>query len=237
MEKKMAENVCAVVASIQVGMPRSYGFEGAVETHDRPWTTGFFKEGVAGPVFVGRNNIAGDGQADLTVHGGPDKAVMVYSANHYAAWRAELGMADLPHGGFGENLTIDGQTEETVCIGDIYAIGAARFEVSQPRGPCWKLARRWRRNDLIGRVIANGRTGWYLRVLEEGAIEAGNAVMLLERPSPEWSIARAHAIQYFHREDARLTAALAAVPALAEAWKDELKDRLERMGGDKTEST
>jgi MOSC domain-containing protein YiiM len=218
-----------ILASIQVAMPQSYGSENATDTHDKPWTTAFFKQPVAGPVFVGHTNIAGDAQADLRVHGGPDKAVLAYSADHYPAWRTELAIPDMPYGAFGENLTISGQTEQTVCLGDIYAVGPVRFEVSQPRGPCWKLARRWRMNELIAHVITNARTGWYLRVLTEGYIDRGMPVSLLERPCPDWPIARAHAIQHFHRHDAQLTAALAAVPPLAQVWKDELHERLANL--------
>ena len=96
-------------------------------------------------------------------------------------------MPDMPYGAFGENLTIAGLSEESVCIGDIFRIGDVTFEVSQPRQPCWKLARRWRMHELLGLVVRNGRSGWYLRVLEEGWIEAGMPVELIERPNPAWS--------------------------------------------------
>src|SRR6202790_5421825 len=124
----------ARVHSIQVGAPQSYGFEDALEAHDKPWTTGFFKTPVEGPVSVGTTNLEGDGQADLENHGGIDKAVLAYSADHYAIWRGELTM-DMPHGAFGENLTIAGLNEESVHIGDLFGIGEATFEVSQPRQP------------------------------------------------------------------------------------------------------
>jgi MOSC domain-containing protein YiiM len=162
----------ATLDSIQVGMPTSYGSEDAANVHDKPWTTGFFKQPIEGLVFVGKTNIAGDGQADLYNHGGVDKAVLAYSADHYPKWREELRLPEMPHGAFGENLTIAGLNEGSVCIGDIFRIGPVTFEVSQPRQPCWKLARRWRMHELTGLVVRNGRSGWYLRVLEEGWIEA-----------------------------------------------------------------
>ena len=170
--------------SIQIGKPQNYGSESAAETHDKPWTTGFFKTPITGPIFVGRTNLTGDGQADLKHHGGIDKAVLAYSADHYPRWLADIGK-DLPFGAFGENLTIAGLSEERVHVGDIYQIGEVLFEVSQPRQPCWKLARRWRMNELVPMVINNSRTGWYLRVLKEGPIEAGLPVKLLERPNPD----------------------------------------------------
>src|SRR5277367_3306676 len=160
-----------ILHSVQIGTPRRYGSEDAAAAHDKPWATGFFKNQVDGPVFVSTTNLAGDGQADLKNHGGIDKAVLAYSANHYPKWRDELRMPDMPCGAFGENLTIAGFNEESVCIGDIVRIGGVTFEVSQPRQPCWKLARRWRMHELVGFVVRNGRTGWYLRVLEEGWIE------------------------------------------------------------------
>jgi MOSC domain-containing protein YiiM len=219
----------AVVSSIQIGKPASYGSEDALNPHDKTWTTGFFKTPVEGPVFAGTTNLEGDGQADLENHGGVDKAVLAYSADHYPKWRRELRMPDMPHGAFGENLTIAGLSEESVCIGDIFGIGAARFEVSQPRQPCWKLARRWRMHELLGMVIRTGRSGWYLRVLDPGGIESQMPVTLLERPNPEWSIARANQILHQHKTDLALTRELAGVPRLADSWSEELRERAELL--------
>ena len=211
--------------SIQVATPKDYGFDGAVDPHDKPWTTGFFKTPIEGPIFVGTTNVAGDGQADLVNHGGVDKAVLAYSADHYPNWRKELRIPDLPHGAFGENLTIAGLQEESVCIGDTFRIGTVIFEVSQPRQPCWKLARRWRMHELTGFVVRNGCTGWYLRVLEQGWIEPGIHVVMINRPNPEWTIARANQILHHRRTDLPLTLALAEVPRLANAWVEELRER------------
>jgi len=219
----------AILSSIQIGAPKSYGSEEAADPHDKSWTTGFFKTAIAGLVFAGKTNLAGDGQADLVNHGGVDKAVLAYSADHYPIWREELGMPAMPAGAFGENLTITGLCEKTVCIGDILRIGPVTFEVSQPRQPCWKLARRWRMHELTAFVVRNGRTGWYLRVLEEGWIEAGMAVELLERPNPAWSIARANEILHHHKTDLPLTLELADVPRLANSWVQELHERSQRM--------
>jgi MOSC domain-containing protein YiiM len=218
-----------MLASIQVGVPTSYGTESANDPHDKPWTTGFYKRPVHGPVLVGATNIVGDGQADLRHHGGIDKAVLAYSADHYPEWREQLRLPDMPYGAFGENLTIAGWNEESVCIGDILRIGPVIFEVSQPRQPCWKLARRWRMHELVAIVVRNGRTGWYLRVIEQGHIEAGMPIELIERPSPGWTIARANRILHHCRTDLALTLELADVPRLAPAWVEELRERADRL--------
>lgn len=219
----------AILRSIQVGTPKSYGFEDAVDAHDKPWTTGFFKTPIEGPVFVGTKNLADDGQADLKNHGGIDKAVLAYSADHYPKWRDELGVPDMPYGAFGENLTIAGLSEESVYIGDIFRIGTVTFEVSQPRQPCWKLARRWRMHELVRLVVHNGRSGWYLRVLEQGWIEAQMPVILIERPNHAWSIARTNEILHHRKTDLALTLELADVPGLADSWVEELRERAQYL--------
>ncbi|HEY9898921.1 MAG TPA: MOSC domain-containing protein [Pantanalinema sp.] len=213
------------ILSLQVGMPRSVGTEGAAEPMDRQWTTGFFKEPVRGPVFLGTEGLDGDGVADRRVHGGPEKAVLAYSGLHYSVWESELDLGRLPFGAFGENFTLDAQTEAEVCIGDVYAAGEALLEVSQPRQPCWKLSRRWRIPDLSVRVQANGRTGWYFRVLREGLVRVGDVLIRIERPYPHWTVAEANAIMHHRREDLEAAAALAACPALATSWRKTLEAR------------
>ena len=216
----------ARLLSIQVGLPRQLGTEGAADPMDRPWTSGFFKEPVAGPVRLGRLGLEGDGQADRVNHGGPDKAALLYAAGHYPAWQGELGLAVMPFGAFGENLTIAGLAEPDVCIGDTYAIGPARVQVSQPRQPCWKLARRWRIKDLPARVVANGHSGWYIRVQEGGLIEAGMPVELIDRPCPEWTVQRASTVMNHQKKDRAATASLAACPHLSDEWREPLLDRV-----------
>ena len=179
------------VASIQIGMPISIEI-------GKPWRTGFFKKAVTEPVWLGATNLAGDGQADLAHHGGPHKAVCVYPACHYPYWRQTLGMPDLCGGDFGENFTVEDLAESQVCIGDTWAIGDATVQVSQPRQPCWKLARRWDAKDLAVQVQQTGRTGWYFRVLVEGLVQAGMSLSLIERPHPRWTIATAN--QLMHHE-------------------------------------
>ncbi|NJL57622.1 MOSC domain-containing protein [bacterium] len=189
---------------------------------------------VTGPLWLGATNLAGDGQADLVNHGGADKAALAYGAARYDHWRADLPALDWAYGGFGENFTIagdagaDGVDEEHVCIGDVYRIGegeqAARVQVSQPRQPCWKLARRWEQTDLTARVHTTGYTGWYLRVLQEGEVAAGMPVTLLERRHPAWTVMRATQVMQ-DKGDVAGARALGMLPELATGWRDHLLRR------------
>ena len=178
------------LVSIQVGQPQTRGEVGATHPMEVQWTSAFVKEPVQGRVFLTRTGLAGDGQADREVHGGPERAVLAYAAAHYPKWRAELAMPELPHGAFGENFTISDLDETTACIADTLEIGEAIVQVSIPRGPCWKISRRWQREDLLQRVVENGRTGWYLLVLQEGEVWAGSDFRWIDRPCAGFSIAR-----------------------------------------------
>ena len=172
--------------TILVGMP--------AEIHDgqdtKPWFSGFIKRPVTGTVHIGHDQLAGDGQADRSVHGGSEKAILGYCADHYAAWRAQLQRDDLGDGSFGENFAFTGLDERQVAIGDRYRVGSAVIEVSQPRQPCWKLARRCGLPTMPALAIANGMLGWYFRVIEEGEASPGCEVALCARPNPGWTIAR-----------------------------------------------
>ena len=218
----------ATIVSIQVGRPTAYDFEHEADGRSRSWTTAFFKSPIAGSVRVGRLGIAGDGQADLKNHGGVDKAVLAYSADHYPAWRTLLVLPDMPLGGFGENLSLSGIDENAVCIGDRWQAGEVLFEVTQPRQPCWKMSRRWRISDLAAQVIANGKSGWYLRVLAEGEIAGGMRLTLVERPHERWPVARASRLMNHDKQDLAAAAELAALPELSAAWKEDLQKRLAR---------
>jgi MOSC domain-containing protein YiiM len=216
-----------VLLSIQVGMPRENESDDAPDAMSRRWYSGIYKAPVDGPMRVGRLNLAGDGQADLDAHGGPDRPVLAYCAEHYDRWREELGAIHAPYGSFGENFTVSGQDEREVCIGDRYAVGPVRLEVSQPRQPCWKLARRWRNKQIPALVVQHDRGGWYLRVLEEGTIEAGMEVKLLGRPWPRWTIARANHLMHHGKNEARASRELAECGALSNDWRRYLTQRAE----------
>lgn len=163
------------VLSVNVGRPREVAWRGAAVR------TAIVKEPVGGPVMVRTLNLDGDGQADLSVHGGPAKAVYAYPSEHYAYWRAALPGTVLPHGIFGENLTVEGLTEEAVCIGDRFRIGSAEVVVTQPRMPCYKLGVRFGRTDVVARFLSSGRTGFYLAVAREGEVTPGDAIELAGR--------------------------------------------------------
>ena len=214
------------IVSIQIGQPTEYRHEGQTDGKPQTWTTAFWKLPVAGPVFVGGLGVAGDRQADLVNHGGSDKAVLAYSAEHYGHWRTHLNLPDMPHGGFGENLTIAGLDEGEVCIGDTWRAGPVTLQVTQPRQPCWKMSRRWQIADLAKQVIANGKSGWYLRVLSEGEIAAGAAMELVSRPHPAWTVARASELMHHRKDDLARAEELAALPGLSAAWRESLHARL-----------
>ncbi len=205
--------------SIQVGKPRQYELDG-----DSPWSSAIEKRFVEGPVFASRIGMAGDKQADLVHHGGPDKAVLAYAFKHYDAWNAELPEVGFSAGGFGENLTIHGLDETTCCLGDVVRIGGCLLQVSQPRQPCWKLSRRWNIPDLAMQVQKNGRSGWYYRVLEEGTMESDNLIELVER-SYKLTVAWASSVMYAKPRSDEDDLLLAACPALSASWCETLKNR------------
>lgn len=171
--------------SINVGLPQTVEWEG------RSVQTSIFKQPVSGRLRVGRLNLEGDRQADLRVHGGVDKAVYAYPSEHYAFWAEELPGVDLPWGAFGENFTTAGLLENEVRIGDRLRVGSAEFVVTQPRMPCFKLVIRFGRADMVKRFLHSGRTGFYLAVSEEGEVEAGDAIELIERRRAAITIADA----------------------------------------------
>jgi MOSC domain-containing protein YiiM len=187
------------------------------------------KTPVPGPWRIGPLGLEGDAQADRAHHGGPEKALHHYPLDHYAAWRAELGdlaLLDAP-GAFGENLSTQGWTEENVCVGDVLRFGAALLQVSQGRQPCFKLGLRFARRDMAKLVQESGRTGWYYRVLEPGLAQEGDRLDIIERPHPDWPLARLTRLLYRDRDDREGLAAMAALPALAENWRALAARRLE----------
>ncbi len=183
--------------------------------------SGFRKGPADGRVAVGPLGLAGDAQADLTVHAGPDKAVYVYPDAHYARWQAELPQHDaLPRaGGFGENLTVSDLDEDTTCIGDVFNVGSARLQVTQFRQPCFKLALYFGDRRLPQAMVRSGRSGWYARVLHEGSVGPGDAVLLAARPNPAWSVRRlAHSFLHRAATPDELVE-LSGMEGLAENWR------------------
>jgi MOSC domain-containing protein YiiM len=209
------------VISINVSLPRS------VSVHGKLVETGFFKTPVFGPVRVGKVNLQGDGQADLSVHGGPDKAVYLYPSENTLYWKQTLERNDLGPGSFGENLTAEGLSEDAVAIGDKFEIGTAHFVVTQPRLPCFKLALALETPSLPKTFLESGRTGFYLRVLREGTIEAGDTIVpLASDETARVTIAefvQLYRVKRASRDQIRRLLSLAALPV---EWKNRLSPKV-----------
>lgn len=202
------------IVSIQVGEVRTHAIPAIPGHEDRQWRTAYYKDSVTGPIEVARLGLAGDDQFDRRHHGGPDRALLAYSAEHYSRWSEELKTAEIGAGGFGENFTISGQDESNVCVGDTYSIGPVRVQVTQPRGPCSNISRRWQRPELLKRVTETLRFGWYLRVLEGGMVAAGMDVRLVERPYPDFIVGRVFQLKVTPSLDIDTVARLARCPEL-----------------------
>lgn len=221
METKLVGHII----SLQVGLPRVVEVTDTGNSSGQAWTTGFFKHPASGLLWLGRLNLDGDGQADLENHGGPEKAVNVYPSEHYADWAQTIGLVNLQPGAFGENFTTEGLLESEVCIGDVFEIGQSLVQVSQPRQPCWKLARRWGVKDLALQVQETGRTGWYFRVLREGHVQAGDSLVLLERHCPNWTVSVANEVMHHRIDDRQAAQGLADCVYLSSRWREKLKRR------------
>ena len=181
------------------------------------------KAPVDGRVRVGLLGIQGDEQADRKHHGGPDKAIHHYAFDHYPAWREHLGDHPLLNapGGFGENISTLGLTEDNVLLGDRFRLGTALIEVSHGRQPCWKLGHRFGHAPLAARIVGNSRSGWYYRVIEEGEVQAGDDLVLVERGLEDWPVSRLFHVLIGggHKADPAVLPVLAAMPVLAQAWR------------------
>ncbi|MBI3360856.1 MAG: MOSC domain-containing protein [Chloroflexi bacterium] len=188
------------------------------------YDTAIYKMPVAG-AFISRLNVEGDRQADPSVHGGPDKAVYAYSFDHYPHWEVFLGQSLQP-GAFGENLTIAGLDEREVCIGDAFEVGGALVQITQPRQPCFKLANKHGRPDVLKEMRRTDFSGAYFRVLREGQVSAGDAFELAARHPGGVTVAYACQVNYFQKDGADGLRRLLAVPELSEAWRGRLSERL-----------
>lgn len=202
----------AQLVSVNVGLPRDLTWK------NLEVSTGIFKEPVAGRIAVRKLNLDGDRQADLSAHGGPNKAVYGYPSEHYPFWKKELDRNDLSWAGFGENLTTEGLSEETLCIGDRLRIGSALLVVTQPRIPCFKLAIRIGRDDILKRFLTSGRSGFYFAVMEEGNLAAGDQIQIEHRDPEKVSVADINRL-YTAKDDGRLAQRAIRVEALPESWR------------------
>jgi len=213
------------IVAVSVGLPREVTWKGQTVT------TGIFKAPVNGPVALRRHNLEGDRQADLSVHGGPTKAVYLYPTQHYGYWRDELGDDELAWGSFGENFTVDGLDEETVCIGDEFRAGSASVVVTEPRMPCYKLAIRFNRADMVKRFLTSQRTGFYFSVVEEGVIEAGDHLERVVEHPAGLRVADVTRLYTTERTNEALLRKAIAVPVLPEKWRGFFEHQLQRLHG------
>jgi len=233
------------VVSLNVGLPRQVSWNGTSVS------TGIFKEPVAGRIALRKLNLEGDGQADLTVHGGEYKAVYCYPLEHYDYWKKELPDRELPMGMFGENFTLDigpgtgssqadagemgerGLPEDRVHLGDRFEVGSAEVVVTQPRLPCYKLGIRFESDDMVRRFLASGRTGFYLAVTREGEVGVGDAMKVISRDPNAVSISeivRLYIAKRYSSADVATLEKTFAVEAFPESWKEYLRERVERIG-------
>ena len=214
------------IESLNVGLPVEVMWRG------RKVTTGIFKEPVAGRVSLRRLNLDGDRQADLTVHGGKDKAVYCYPLEHYGYWKRELGR-ELAAGAFGENFTTDGMLEDAIDLGDRFSVGSAEVIVTQPRLPCYKLGIKFRSDDMVKRFFASRRTGIYFAVAREGEVGRGDELKLLAADPnrvPVAELTRLYAERIYDESDIESVRRLLKVVALPEGWRDYFGERLKAAG-------
>lgn len=208
------------VVSINVGLARE------IEWQKRIVRTSIFKSPVSGPVRVTALNFDGDAQSDLSVHGGPDKAVYVYPYEHYSFWRNELPDAELSIGAFGENLTTEGLLEDVTNIGDTFRIGSAEFIVTQPRMPCYKLGIRFGRADMVKRFLHSGRTGFYLAVTKEGEVTAGDSIEKLRQDEHGITVAEIAGLYVADAASQELLQRVSELPSLPAGWRAYFKKRI-----------
>jgi MOSC domain-containing protein YiiM len=213
--------------SVNTGLPRG------VMWHGRTVTTEIYTQPVEGRVALRKLNLDGDRQADLSVHGGEYKAVYCYPVAHYDYWKKELPGRELPMGMFGENFTVDGLLEDSVHLGDRFAVGSAEVVVTQPRLPCYKLGLRFQSDDMVRRFLASGRTGFYFAVTREGEVGAGDEIKAISRDDnavPVSEITRLYIAKRYGDEEVASVRRALRVAALPESWKEYLRQRLEKAG-------
>ncbi len=210
--------------SVNVSLPKEITSKG------KPVRTGIFKEEVQGRVRVNKLNLEGDGQADLIGHGGEFKAVYVYSFDNYAYWARELGRTDFTFGQFGENLTVEGMLDHDVHVGDIFRIGTALFEVTQPRVPCFKLGIRMGMPQFPKMFLASGRPGFYLRVLEEGEVGAGDVFERTKIDPERMTVREMNHLLYFGQKNLEGAKKALRIQALPPGWRESFEERLAEAG-------
>jgi MOSC domain-containing protein YiiM len=213
------------IVSVNVGPTRELLWKGITVQ------TAIFKQPVAGAVAIRELNLAGDQQADLTVHGGLEKAVYAYPAEHYEYWRKQLSNVSLSWGAFGENLTTEGLREDLLCIGDLLGVGSAVLQITQPRMPCYKLELRFNRDDMIKRFLVSGRSGFYFSVIERGHVAAGSKVEILDRDPGGVTASDIVRLYLGQTRDPELLQRATNVGSLPQNWRSQLLLRAEQWVG------
>lgn len=207
------------VLSVNVALPRLIAWKG------QTFNTGIFKKPVNGPVMMQQLDFDGDRQADLSVHGGPYKAVYAYPSEHYEFWRKEFPEMDLPWGQFGENLTTEGLNEKDTHIGDVLRIGKAKVQVTQPRLPCFKLAAKFQRDDILKRFMESGRSGFYFSVIEEGLVAAGDAIERIQEDANGIAVSDINGL-FKQGTDRALLRRVTQLEALPVDWREHFAEQL-----------
>ena len=210
--------------SLNVGLPRQVRFQGELVT------TGIFKKPVQGSVRLRKLNLEGDKQADLTVHGGVDKAVYAYAGEHYDYWRQELPDMSLPWGMFGENFTTEGMFEESVNIGDQFKVGTANLIATQPRMPCYKLGVKFGSMDMIKRFLASGLTGVYFKVMKEGELEQGDEIKLIKKAENSVTVKDIVRIYTIDKDDIQTIERAIKIKDLPNGWRYHFIKQLGQVG-------
>jgi MOSC domain-containing protein YiiM len=208
------------IVSLNVGKPRLITYKGA------PINTGIVKQPVSGRIALRTLDLDGDEQADLSVHGGPYKAVYAYPSEHYEYWRSELSTNDLPWGAFGENFSTEGLHEGDVHVGDRFRIGSGLLMVRQPRMPCYKLAAKFKRDEIILEFLLSGRSGFYFSVEQEGEVEVGDSFELISREPAAITIAEMNRLFFHEKYNHDLLQKAIATPALPQDWREYFLPRL-----------
>ena len=211
--------------SVNVSQPKEVSYNG------KRIRTGIFKEPVSGRTMMRRLNVDGDGQGDPTVHGGIHKAVYIYTMEHYNYWKRELGRYDLTYGQFGENLTVEGLLEGKVHIGDVFRIGEALVEVSQPRVPCFKLGIKMGIPQIVKPFLESGRVGFYVRVLEEGEVGAGDAIKRTRVGEGKMTVKEIVHLRHFDHTNVEAVERAASLPALTPSWRDSFEEIVVKARG------
>lgn len=211
------------LVSVNIGHPREVIYKG------KTVTTGIFKEPVEGRIRLRTLNLDGDRQADLSVHGGLSKAAYAYPIEHYEYWREQLPGVDLPWGMFGENFTTEGLREDSVNIGDRFRIGSAEVIVTEPRLPCYKLAAKFGRDDIIKRFLHSGRTGFYFAVMQEGEVGTGDGIELVSRDEHSVTVADITRLYVREKDDVGTLRRAVQVTALPESWRVYFGKRIEKL--------